>query len=263
MSIDSSEYNGMIGTNESPEDDDALTDHDESSRNGEGEFVNDKVMMSILSTLEAEDVTSSLASIIYDDNDDDCLKSNLMFLDEKRDILKRVSDLMDSNDIYDASIAKNEDSASDSALFDEAKEIIATLSRKTIVSRKVSFAPSTKTLEKRKALRNSPRKKARIDISSVKQVSSKAYNTVIENDKVYDDNWMHALEKINNDVIAEKDQKLVIASNGSGALDCNIDEKSSTLQELLSTINNIAGKSDSRCNTTMEDALAITDQPRL
>eukprot|EP00547_Thalassionema_nitzschioides_P000296 CAMPEP_0194217874 /NCGR_PEP_ID=MMETSP0156-20130528/22434_1 /TAXON_ID=33649 /ORGANISM="Thalassionema nitzschioides, Strain L26-B" /LENGTH=346 /DNA_ID=CAMNT_0038947027 /DNA_START=1 /DNA_END=1041 /DNA_ORIENTATION=- len=220
-------------------------------------------MMSILSNLETEDVASSVRSVIYDDNDDDCLKSNLMFLDEKRDILKRVSDLLDSNDIYDASIAKNTDPAGDSALFDEAKEIIATLSRKTIVPRKVSFAPSTKTLEKRKALRNSPRKKARIDISSVEQVSSKTYNTATEKEKTYDDNWMHALEKINNDMVTEGDQKLLIASDSSGALECNIDERGSTLLQLLSAINNTAGSSDSRCYTTMEDALAITDQPQI
>lgn len=244
--------------NDSP---DAQTDKVE-SRNDDGEFVNDKVMMSILSTLETEDVTSSISSVIYDEIDgNDNIESNLTFLDEKRDILKRVSDLLDSNDIYDASIAKNEDLGSNSELFDEAKEIIAALSRKTTAPRKVTFATSTKTLEKRKALRNSPRKKARIDISSVEQVSSKSYNAVVEKERPYDDKWMFSLQNIHNDMFAGGERH-TITSIGPDALEHHIGETNATLNQLLSSLNNVKGIPKSRSYSTMEDALAITDQPQ-
>mmetsp|Transcript_17484 Transcript_17484/g.26543 ORF Transcript_17484/g.26543 Transcript_17484/m.26543 type:complete len:258 (+) Transcript_17484:75-848(+) len=257
MSTESSCCNNRIQTNDSP---DAQSDKVE-SRNDDGEFVNDKVMMSILSTLETEDVTSSINSVIYDENDGDDIESNLTFLDEKRDILKRVSDLLDSNDIYDASIAKNEDLGSNSELFDEAKEIIAALSRKTTVPRKVTFAPSTKTLEKRKALRNSPRKKARIDISSVEQVSSKSYNAVAEKERPYDDNWMFSLQKIHNDMF-EGGERHAITSTGPDALEHHIGEKNATLNQLLLSLNNVKEIPESRSYSTIEDALAITDQPQ-
>jgi len=155
-----------------------------------------------------------------DEEEEEDLESSLLFLDQKRGILKRVCDLMFSNEMYDASVARESSQIEeeDSKIFTEAKDLIAALNRKTNDTtascpkkRKVTFhvTNTPKTTEKRKKLHTLQRNKSRIDISSVNRINSESYsqteyntNTLSSSSEIpYDDTkWSLTLEQIHRDL---------------------------------------------------------------
>jgi len=221
-----------------------------------------------------------------DDEEEEDLESSLLFLDQKRGILKRVCDLMFSNEMYDASVARESSQIEeeDSEIFTEAKDLIAALNRKTndtTVScpkkRKVTFhvTNTPKTMEKRKKLRTLQRNKSRIDISSVNRINSELYsqseyntNTLSSSSEIpYDDTkWSLTLEQIHRDLNnTNEEEQQRQQSRDSEFLNKILSERNSIFQQISSTAAEIraAREMQSNYSTTIEDALAITDRPQI
>jgi hypothetical protein len=199
------------------------------------------------------------------DDDDEDIEENLQFLNEKCEILKRFSAVMQAEELYDASIAKNIPKSDISSIWKEAKKISENLSKKKR-GRRAAFAPSVKQADNTLALKQSPRKKARIDITSVKCVSSKSYmkaqkecsQTAFVNE---DRSWMvKALQQIREESAESAPHNSFGATsrkdNTTGSI--YLDSLEQHLPGRVSAdedgMNNNAS-----IGTTMEDALCITN----
>ena len=197
------------------------------------------------------------------DDEDEDIEANLQFLNEKCEILKRFSEVMQAEELYDASIAKNIPKSDMSPIWKEAKKISESLSKKKR-GRRVACAPSVKQTDK--ALKQSPRKKARIDITSVSCVSSKSYmkaqkectKTAFVNE---DGSWMaKAFQQIREESAEPAPQNSFGATsrkdNTTGSI--YLDSLEQHLPGRVSVDEDGMNNRDS-IGTTMEDALCITN----
>jgi hypothetical protein len=132
--------------------------------------------LSSLSTPPASDGDSCDSPDTSDMSDDDDF--DLLYLAEKRNILKRYCDVLHSCEAYDASIAGNPISADPAPIWSEAKEVMAELFD-AADDQQVVVAPNTNSLST--FSRGRAYKKPRIDISVVRLIDSKAYSNADEN----------------------------------------------------------------------------------
>lgn len=202
-------------------------------------------------------------------SDDDDEEFDMVFLDTKRRLLKRVADVMYSDEVYDAANAKYPVHSATPPIWAEAKEVIATLTGMPVVARQVTFASNTKNSGQPK------NKRARIDFSSVGRVDSKSYtqdpmttpsdSKETSNKSPNDTKWMiKALQKLSETVGHEssytKSTTSTLTADTANANDENWDIKVNPLLGAISVVPKVAGRP--RLGATMADALAITDKPQ-
>jgi hypothetical protein len=215
---------------------------------------------------------------------DDCEEEeefDMVFLDSKRRLLKRVADIMYSDEVYDASIAKhNPDRCTTPPIWAEAKEVIETLTGKPMgSSRQATFATNTNNTEHHN-------KKARIDFSTVSRIDSKAYcqdamtapssklgPTTSNGGQMNkqpaagptpysDTKWMiKALQKLSENVDSAATSSLTSADTT-----CPQESWDIKLDPLLGIVSSGESSENSKPqrqgSTTMTEALAITDLPQ-
>eukprot|EP00543_Licmophora_paradoxa_P002003 CAMPEP_0202458056 /NCGR_PEP_ID=MMETSP1360-20130828/20840_1 /ASSEMBLY_ACC=CAM_ASM_000848 /TAXON_ID=515479 /ORGANISM="Licmophora paradoxa, Strain CCMP2313" /LENGTH=359 /DNA_ID=CAMNT_0049078391 /DNA_START=41 /DNA_END=1120 /DNA_ORIENTATION=- len=213
---------------------------------------------------EADDQSLDLSnSSIIDCNGSDCdsidedINSKLSYLTEKRVLLKRASDFMKREEIYDASTSKNLQKDNPAPIWTEAKEMLSLLNRRNTSAfgrtKVVSFTPQSwhKKREAKATLRG---RRALINNSTVSNINSKDFKIQAPTEKSLfcegKSDFVHALHKMQTDSTAqtniENKPRLMALSN-----DINVDSIGLVNETSIPT------------GIPLEEALIITDVPQV